>query len=70
MADPRPTHPCPWCCGRSFGVTSVFLEISGYGSRFNAVTCKGCGHTSFFTTDPPSSYHAHVEVPAATPPHR
>jgi hypothetical protein len=33
-------------------VEAVFLEITDYGRRFDAVTCKTCGHTSFFTKTP------------------
>jgi predicted nucleic-acid-binding Zn-ribbon protein len=53
MTTPSPPGPCPWCRGQEFLVVeSVFLEITDYGRRFDAVTCKTCGHTSFFTKTP------------------
>jgi predicted nucleic-acid-binding Zn-ribbon protein len=53
MITPSPPGPCPWCQGQEFVVVeSVFLEITDYGRRFDAVTCKNCGHTSFFTKTP------------------
>jgi hypothetical protein len=63
MAPPKPQRPCPWCGGRDFIVVdSVFLEITDYGRRFSTVTCTTCGHTAFFTLDPPDRGFSHERV--------
>jgi hypothetical protein len=67
MPATRRRFPCPWCHGRDFGIVQVFLEITAYGRRFDAVTCKSCGHTALFTCDPPDRYHQDVTVEAGAP---
>jgi hypothetical protein len=48
----------------------VFLEITDYGRRFDAVTCKTCGHTSFFTKTPSDELPGRQVVVAKPGPYR
>jgi hypothetical protein len=43
-------------------VERVFVEITDYGRPFSTVTCKTCGHTAFFTLDPPTTDFTEVRV--------
>jgi hypothetical protein len=54
MTPAKPQRPCPWCKGCEFIVVDrVLLEVTDYGRGFSTVTCTTCGHTAFFTLDPP-----------------
>jgi len=62
MSVPMPVRPCSWCDGREFLVVeNVWLEITDYGRRFDAITCKTCGHTAFFAAEPPSGKTVRAE---------
>jgi hypothetical protein len=69
MNTPAPLHPCPWCTGTEFLVVeSAFLEVTDFGRRFDAVVCKSCGSTNFFTKTPMSELKGRsVQAPAPSP---
>jgi hypothetical protein len=71
MNTPSPKRPCPWCEGTEFLVVeNTWLEITDYGRKFDAITCKGCGHTSFFTKTPLEELTGRKVRVAPQPPYR
>jgi hypothetical protein len=71
MKTPNPDRPCPWCGGDQFIVVeSVFLEITDYGRRFDAITCTACGHTSFFALTPRTDLTGKIVRVAQQAPYR